>query len=482
MANATQLVSGGVTYNVKDSISRNGLCAWFIIGTYPDRYVTYNTDTKVLVLPPDCAVYYQNNQVQIPSQYKTLDLSSFIPSQWAASIWVTNQNTIVATAYNTKPYASLEPGFLGYVYGENVALNGVYNERIQIVNNAGMQYPQNGKIGGGSGVVVHEGVYQYGDFGDVGSVIYDRTNNKITLSSNAYCVYRGITVRNRPMTIDLSVVPGTTADFYAFKLFIKPDGTIYPTSWNANPQSLIDDFIGYGYNSILWINGVPQFAIEEASQSKTVYCFGDSIVAGHNTSEIFHMIYHKWDRNIHCKNYGVGGSGYAYSNPNGTTPNGIEYKYRDQDLVTAPADNTVLGMMQYVDSAMDNILIFAGTNDYGTSRTESAFRTGVQNALDYALTKTQKVFVITPIKRNYPSQSGETPNSVGMKLSDYAAIIKEECASRGIICVDGYEIGLDPVLPRQRQAFVPDGLHPNKNGHFRMARYTYTKFREALCV
>lgn len=453
--------------------------SFLIIGTNPDRYITYNIDTRTLVFPPNTAFYYKNGNYNIPEEARTLELYDIIQQNYAASLWVLNDNTIEAVAFNAQPSANKEAAFLGYVYGNNVSINGAYNERIQIIDSNGNQYPQNEQLDGGSYVVVHDGVFEYGDFGGIGSVIYDRENDTISLSGDAYCVYRGKSLSNRPMTIDLSDL-NLSQTVYAFKLYIKPTGEIYGTAWNGTQESPADDFIGYGYNTILWINGVPQFAIEDVSKKKTVFCFGDSITAGHMTTETYEMFYHEWDRNIHCKDYGVGGSGYAYSNPNGTTPNGIEYKYRDQDLVAAPSDNTLLGMMEYVNSAMGNITLFGGTNDYGTNQTESDFTTAVQNTLDYAMTKTQHILVITPIKRYYPNTDGETPNSVGMKLSDYANIIKRECALRGIICVDGYEIGLNPSVPGHKTAFVPDGLHPNKDGHLRIARYTYSRFLEAI--
>ena len=92
----------------------------------------------------------------------------------------------------------------------------------------------------------------------------------------------------------------------------------------------------------------------------------------------------------------------------------------------------------------------------------------MQNTLDYALTKTAYILVITPFRR----VNGENTNSAGLKLSDYADIIKEECDARGILWVDGYTVGINPNNTVSKNAFMPDGLHPDNNGQSRIARYT----------
>ena len=108
----------------------------------------------------------------------------------------------------------------------------------------------------------------------------------------------------------------------------------------------------------------------------------------------------------------------------------------------------------------------------------TTFRTAVQNALDYALTKTSKILVITPIKRNGWESS---TNSLGLHLKDYCDVIIEECEARGIVYAEGYDIGLNPSISEVRTAYMPDGLHPNENGQARIARNLNTKMQEAFC-
>lgn len=450
--------------------------AIYILQSNPLRNLQYNTSTKVLTFPADSSVLYGDRTVY--GAPNSLDLSSALAQYYAVCIWALDNNTLTVTGYTQQPQSN-NPHLLGYVYRDTVFMNGVLPSNIMLTDGTN-SYLLSEKPNEGSYVTIHSGVYDKHDFGSTsGTVIYDRTNKTLYFGSDAFFIYRGKAVGSRPYTVDMTSI--SSSGFFSFKLFLRPAGTIYAVGWNSTSINPADDCIGYGYNDAIWIEGVPQYAIEKKQLNKNIYCFGDSIMEGWGaTTENFSMLFHKWNRNIHCFNWAVGGSGYVVSKTNGTTCGGVEYKPTQAEMVSAPADNTVLGMMTYVDSSMDYIMIMSGTNDYGSAVTEASFRTAVQQTLDYALSKTANVLVISPVRRNYNGVNGETVNAAGLKLSDYANIIKTECESRGIVFVDGYDIALVPTNATNKAAFYTDGLHLNDNGHARIANHALSKLYEMI--
>lgn len=450
--------------------------AIYIVQSNPLRNLIYNTSTKVLTFPADSTVLYGNRKAF--GAPNSLDLASALAQYYAVCLWALDNDTIVVTGYTQQPQAN-NPHLFGYVYRDTVFINGVQPSNIQLTDGTN-SYMLSEKPVEGSYVTIHSGVYDKHDFGQTsGTVIYDRDNKSLYFGSDAFFIYRGKAVGNRPYTVDMSSISG--GGFFAFKLFLRPAGTVYAVSWNSGSFNPADDCIGYGYNDAIWIEGVPQYAIEKKQLDKNIYCFGDSIMEGWGASvENFSMLFHKWNRNIHCFNWAVGGSGYAVSKSGGTTCGGVEYKPTQEEMISAPSNNTALGMMSYVDSAMDYIMIMTGTNDYGSAIAESTFRSAVQQTLDYALSKTASVLVISPVRRNYNGVNGETVNAAGLKLSDYANIIKTECESRGIVFVDGYDIALVPTNATNKAAFYTDGLHLNDNGQARIANHALAKLYEMV--
>ena len=101
------------------------------------------------------------------------------------------------------------------------------------------------------------------------------------------------------------------------------------------------------------------------------------------------------------------------------------------------------------------------------------------NTLDYALTKTPYILVITPIQR---AEYKTRINNIGKKLSDYTDVIKEECGSRGIACTDGFDVPFNPDNNNYKEEFIPDGLHPNSTGHNMLARRLYNDFLATMAI
>ena len=305
-------------------------------------------------------------------------------------------------------------------------------------------------------------------------VLYDHTKKIITFPS-AFSLYRGSGKARGSISVDLSEA---TRSNDACNLYIKADGTIYGTTWSGNnAQDNNDQLLGYIYRRNVFIEGVPEsmISVEDDNTALVCYCFGDSITAGVGSNKPYHVYFHEQISNSHFYNWAIGSTGFLVeTSDNVCVGNGVEGagSWRRES-----GNNTVLKVMQSIENDMPNIIIAAGTNDYGSSKPINDFRTSVQSVLDYALTKTNNILVITPIKR----QGWKTStNSQGLHLSDYSNVLKEECETRGIVCANGLDVSFEPSNTISKAAFIPDGLHPNVAGHARMARVFWNKCLEAF--
>lgn len=208
-------------------------------------------------------------------------------------------------------------------------------------------------------------------------------------------------------------------------------------------------------------------------EEKTVNFFGDSITAGTNTTEAYHMWLSRYT-GFHCKNWGVGGSGYIQELTGSFhTGDGIE---GIAELKPQTGKNKILTIMKSV-GELGNCMIFAGTNDWAAAYDIDAFRTAVQNTLDYAWEHSDRLLVLTPIKR----YRGEVKNSAGKRLHEFSGVVIEECIKRGIPYIDGYEMPFDSnndisALKYYAKEGV-DKVHINEAGHKLMAGYLLDRFK-----
>lgn len=566
MANATQLQTNGVVYDIKDPTAYKSITAFY--GADTSKYVTYNYTTKVITLPAGFVVY--KGRAMARANQQQIDLTNLLVAE-ACSFWVKSDSTIVATAYSGNP-PSDEYEFVGYLFRKSVWLNGIPESQIRVTVDGVIVTPYDNLSGSFIGIEL-----------EVRKVVYNRTTNELTLPGG-FKVYRGSTSAYSAETIAL---PSTTSN----KIWMQSDKTIYAKAWNDNSvNNANDDCIGFVYGTTVKINGVPEACVSIVQNNKetlgvfygdayvcinssqevvydtvngtlslpagfsvyrgmgkaraavtvdvsgftygagiiymknnytfyarqwdsdvfekpddeivgviwgpniwlngvtpdrisiitstsSVYCFGDSITAGTGTTKAYHMYLHDWYRNAILYNYGIGSTGFVYETSDTVTVGGgvvgIGSSHKEN------GNNSILKVMQSVGSSMGNIIIAAGTNDYGTSQTLASFRTAVQNALEYAISITPNVLVITPIKRNGWATSR---NSQNLLLKDYVDVIIEECESRGIAYAEGFDVSIDPTNSTSKTAFAPDGLHPNAAGHRRMARSVFAKFLEAMNI
>ena len=224
------------------------------------------------------------------------------------------------------------------------------------------------------------------------------------------------------------------------------------------------------------------------SEQKTIAFMGDSITAGVGvaSASAYHMYLHDrygWT----CLNYGYGGAGYfkSYTGTSagrlGTGEPGIGPAITAENAFTP--NNVAARLTELDPDALDGIVIFAGTNDWGNDVSVENFISGIEAAFDYCKTYLTAVLVLvmTPIHR----KNDTTPNASGKTLREYADIIISECQKYSIAYVDTMTMtGMYPDNDANCALFFPDnlttGLHPGTEGHKRLASVIGETLKEIM--
>ena len=198
-------------------------------------------------------------------------------------------------------------------------------------------------------------------------------------------------------------------------------------------------------------------------QNKIINVLGDSITQGHGTTAPEHFYVNVLGKLVgaaEVRNFGIGGTRIARQYGADNYPWPFTERYRDM-----PDD-------------ADLVLVFGGTNDYGHGdapfggfgdRTNDTY-IGACHALFKGLIEkypAARIVVMTPCQR----AGGLNPSPVtGKPLIDYVDAMIEVAAHYSLPVLDLYrEGGICPDIPAQRELFMPDGLHPNDAGAYRLA-------------
>lgn len=199
---------------------------------------------------------------------------------------------------------------------------------------------------------------------------------------------------------------------------------------------------------------------------------GDSITEGYtleNVNSVYHAILKEQVGLNVARNYGICGTRIA-------TQKVIKNERED------PFD--FCSRYKEMEDDADIVVVFGGTNDYGhgdaplgnfTDRTPNTFY-GACHYLFAGLREKYKgkpIVIITPLHRegedNKRGEFSIKPTEVGTLL-DYVNVIKEVATHYSLPVLDLYEqSGLKPEKDPQ-QNLLPDGLHPNEEGHKIIAR------------
>ena len=139
--------------------------------------------------------------------------------------------------------------------------------------------------------------------------------------------------------------------------------------------------------------------------------------------------------------------------------------------------------VEQMDADADVVIVFGGTNDFGhgdapigcmADRTPETFYGALHDLYTRLIERyPDKLIVIaTPLHRwNEENPRGDCkPADVGT-LREYVQIIRQVAEWYSLPVLDLFAMsGLQPCLPVHRQRFVPDGLHPNDEGHVILAQ------------
>lgn len=202
---------------------------------------------------------------------------------------------------------------------------------------------------------------------------------------------------------------------------------------------------------------------------KKIAFLGDSITEGCGTSSLEHTFWNVLGQKTGAQvfGYGIGGTRIA--------PQRVPSDPRaDQDFISR-----VDGMI----TDADVVVVFGGTNDFGHGDAPFGTR-GDQTsetfcgALHVLFTKlyerypAAQLVVMTPTHRL--SETDSVMNEFGVRRSGnlraYVQAIRDAAEDFAVPVLDLFRVsGIQPSVPALREAYMPDGLHPNDAGHAKIA-------------
>lgn len=206
-------------------------------------------------------------------------------------------------------------------------------------------------------------------------------------------------------------------------------------------------------------------------KDKIINFLGDSITQGvgvENPENIFHQKIAKKYGLKSANNYGISGTRIAkQKNPTIDEPSFDKWFCSRVDEMTPDADAVV---------------VFGGTNDWGhgdapigkfSDRTDDTFYGACHVLFSSLIIKYagKPIVVLTPLHRYRPDEDElDIKDNSKATLKDYVDIIREVAEYYSLPVCDLFaNSGLQPKVDVIRDKFVPDGLHPNDDGHAIMA-------------
>ncbi len=214
----------------------------------------------------------------------------------------------------------------------------------------------------------------------------------------------------------------------------------------------------------------------------TVNFLGDSITEGVGTSgpdAIYHALLKKAAKLKTVRNYGISGTRFALQNNKPQTEEDIHLD-----------TNSFSNRFSQMNDDADLIVVFGGTNDYGhgdaligtfSDRTPYTF----YGACHYIFSGLIKKYVGKPIVIMTPLHRINEENicpegAQKAPLRDYVNIIREVAEYYSLPVLDLFATSsLQPAIAEIQNTYIPDGLHPNDNGHIVLANKLH-RFLETL--
>ncbi len=201
-------------------------------------------------------------------------------------------------------------------------------------------------------------------------------------------------------------------------------------------------------------------------RNRKINFLGDSITEGHGCTDPANRFSDRIARDYGavCRNYGIGGTRIARQKKPSENP------MHDLDFV---------GRFDQMDPDANIVAVFGGTNDFGhgdapigviTDRTPDTFWGALHLLYTGLIEKypSARIVVLTPLHRlsedsHYGSGKKTEPSGT---LLDYVQVIRQAAEYYSLPVLDLYaSSGLQPNVPVIRERYIPDGLHPNDEGH-----------------
>jgi len=216
-------------------------------------------------------------------------------------------------------------------------------------------------------------------------------------------------------------------------------------------------------------------------KGKKINFLGDSITEGAGTScpeATFHAILKKQYGLKEARNYGIGGTRIA----------------RQTEITSLARDRDFILRTRLMEKDADVIVVFGGTNDFGSGQAPlgsidnmdmHTFYGGVHTLIRALIEKyyDKQIVFITPLHRFSESNfigAWKPEGVVQHPLKDYVYAIKEVCEYYSVPVLDLFAAGeLCGNTPEWYTKYMPDGLHPNDEGHKIIAK-KLGKFLENL--
>jgi len=211
---------------------------------------------------------------------------------------------------------------------------------------------------------------------------------------------------------------------------------------------------------------------------------GDSITQGVGTSsadKIYHAVLKREAELLEARNYGISATRFAIQK-------GTPKRPKDEFVDV----NSFCERFDKMEDDADVVVVFGGTNDYGhgdaplgkfSDRNPDTFY-GACHFLFRGLIKKylgKPVIVMTPLHRvNETRNTGDAKTEPYGTLKEYVDIIREVAEFYSLPVLDLYrESALQPDIKEIQEKYIPDGLHPNDEGH-KIIAYKLKNFLEAL--
>ncbi len=224
-------------------------------------------------------------------------------------------------------------------------------------------------------------------------------------------------------------------------------------------------------------------------EGKIINFLGDSITEGHplkNPEDIYLNILRRECGLKEARNYGIGGTRIAYQSKPSDWP--------EMDLYFA-------GRVNLMDPNADMVVVFGGTNDYGSGDAPlgtlgDTDPTTFYGALEHLIGWLKRAFpgkplvFLTPMRREQDEGTAqykldvmhfteEELHTKGLPLKPYVDAMVQVCARHEIPLCNLYEdLPVKLNLPEHQKLYSADGLHPNEAGHRVIASHVKAFFEK----